>query len=130
MSGDERADARRWLQFAADDLAAAKTIHADRHLPHRLTCFHCQQSVEKALKAVLIRLKIDFPKTHDLNLLRSLLPKKSRVKREFSDFSDLMVFAVQTRYPGDFPDATDTDASDAIVVAERLLEAVRPTVEK
>jgi HEPN domain-containing protein len=101
MSGDEQADALRWVQFAAEDLAAAKTIHADRHLPHRLVCFHCQQSIENALKGLLVRLNIDFPKTHDLNLLRRLLPEGSPVKQAFPDFSRLNVFAVETRYPGD-----------------------------
>ena len=40
-----------------------------------MVCFHCQQSVEKYLKARLEEAAISFPKTHDLeNLLMLLLP--------------------------------------------------------
>jgi HEPN domain-containing protein len=128
MSGDERTEALRWVQFATDDLGAAKTIHGDGHLPHRLVCFHCQQSIEKALKGLLVRLKIDFPRTHDLNLLRRLLPHESAVKQAFPDFSGLNAFAVETRYPGDFPEACETDAVEALTLAEQVLDAVQTAV--
>src|SRR5213595_3317087 len=36
-------------------------------------CFHCQQAVEKYLKARLIESGIPFPRTHDLSALLALL---------------------------------------------------------
>jgi HEPN domain-containing protein len=124
MSDIERTDADRWLKFAADDLHAAETIFAAKHLPHRLVCFHCQQSAEKSLKGLLIYLKIDFPKTHDLNLLKRLVPDGIAAKQDIPDMSELTVFAAESRYPGDFPEAGGNNATDAIRVAERVLDLV------
>jgi hypothetical protein len=46
-----------------------------------LICFHCQQSAEKYLKALLIERGIAFPKTHRLeDLLRLLLPHDASLK--------------------------------------------------
>jgi HEPN domain len=69
-----------------------------------------------------LRNRIDFPKTHDLNLLRRLLPDDSPVKLAFSDFGSLIVFAVESRYPGDYPDASEDDANNAIDLAQRVLQ--------
>jgi HEPN domain-containing protein len=130
MSDPELGDVLRWLRFATEDLGAARTIYADAHLPHRIVCFHCQQAVEKSLKALLIDRKISFPKTHDLNLLRRLLPDDSLVKQTFADFSGLTVFGTETRYPGDFAEASVSDAKDALDLAERVLQESRADLSK
>ena len=62
----------RWLRYAEEDLITAETLLAQAHIPPRQACWHAQQAAEKALKAVLIFLQIDFPRTHDLNVLRNL----------------------------------------------------------
>lgn len=121
MSGADK-QASDWIQFAAEDLAVAHAIHNDRHLPARVACFHCQQSVEKSLKAILIHAGIGFPRTRDLNLLRLLLPDHSGIKGAPLDLSALTVFAAEARYPGDFPDATSVEARDAIAIATKVLE--------
>ena len=64
----------RWLRYAEEDLITAETLLAQAHIPPRQACWFAQQAAEKALKAVLIFLQIDFPRTHDLNLLRNLVP--------------------------------------------------------
>jgi HEPN domain len=38
-------------------------------------CFHAQQAAEKAIKALLIRHRVDFPYVHDLAALLTLLEK-------------------------------------------------------
>ena len=122
MSGSDRLTADRWIRFAAEDLAVANAIFSDKHLPARVVCFHCQQSVEKSLKAILVRAGISFPRTHDLNLLHLLLPDDSRVKSASLDLSALTVFAAEARYPGDFPDVANADAQHAINIAKQILE--------
>ena len=62
----------RWLRYAGEDLITAETLLAQARIPPRQACWHAQQAAEKALKAVLIFLQIDFPRTHDLNVLRNL----------------------------------------------------------
>src|SRR5919109_3562814 len=57
-----------WLNHASSDLKLARLgLHQDI-LPEQI-CFHAQQAVEKALKAVLIHAAVDFPFTHDLEEL-------------------------------------------------------------
>jgi HEPN domain-containing protein len=47
--------------------------------------FHCQQAVEKYVKAILVRHRVEFRKTHDigqlLDLFRSAEPKRFRAMR-------------------------------------------------
>jgi hypothetical protein len=45
--------------------------------PFDTVCFHCQQAVEKYLKALLTLLGIPAPRTHDLEVLHKLLPANS-----------------------------------------------------
>jgi HEPN domain-containing protein len=58
--------AREWMRKAEDDFQVAEIL-ARRHEPfHDQVSFHCQQSAEKYLKAVLEELGLLIPKTHDL----------------------------------------------------------------
>ncbi len=61
MQRDRLAAARLWLGNAETDLALAREI-AERYAAR--ACFHAQQSAEMALKAVLIALADDHPRTH------------------------------------------------------------------
>lgn len=68
---------------------------------HEAVCFHCQQSAEKYLKAVLQELGLVVPKTHDLKqLLRALLPSYPQLRSLRRGLAFLTRFAVETRYPG------------------------------
>ncbi|MCY3990242.1 MAG: HEPN domain-containing protein [Caldilineaceae bacterium] len=105
MSGPEllAREAQRWLRFAAEDLAAAQRMLADRSSAPRHVCRHAQQATERALKAAPAPEGIDFPFTHDLNALRNLLPASWSVRTEHADLAGLTEWAVQTRYPGEWP---------------------------
>jgi hypothetical protein len=63
------AEARRWLAYAQQDLAAANVLLSHVDVPRRIACFHAQQGVEKALKASLVGSDIEFLKTHDVVVL-------------------------------------------------------------
>ena len=55
-----------WIRFAEDDLESAKIL-ANHYKPKiEISCYHCQQSAEKILKAFLIYNTIDNVFTHDL----------------------------------------------------------------
>ena len=67
--------ARGWLRRAKSDLVTARSALAGRDLVDPwVASFHAQQAAEKCLKAALIMEQIRFPRTHELELLRSLLP--------------------------------------------------------
>ena len=115
-------EARRWLRFAAEDLDAARRLLADRSSAPRHVCWHSQQAAERALKAGLVLEGIDFPFTHDLNALRNLLPDSWPVR---ADLAELTGWAVQARYPGEWPEPSAADA----VRAESEARAVHNAIE-
>ncbi len=60
-----------WLVHAKSDLNLARLSKGrDDVLPEQV-CFHSQQAAEKALKAVLLHRKIEFPFIHDIEELLS-----------------------------------------------------------
>lgn len=73
------------------------------------------------MKAVLVFLQIDFPLRHDLDALRNLIPIGWQVKEEHPDLADLTEWAVEARYPGDWPDATEADAARSAVQQARAV---------
>ena len=89
---------KEWIEKADHDLGSAKIIYL--HLPDYFDtiAFHCQQAVEKYIKAMLIFYKIEFLRSHDLIYLLELLSRKidvdeSRFKKAFT----LNNFGVQIR---------------------------------
>ena len=55
-------EADRWIEYAKSDLDAAHALLQSGDFFPRQICFLAQQAGEKALKAILIFLKIPFPK--------------------------------------------------------------------
>lgn len=57
-----------WLKKAENDLKIVKheLELSEEEMVKDGACFHCQQAVEKYLKAYLIFHKIDFPRTHNI----------------------------------------------------------------
>lgn len=57
---------REWVRKAEVDHRAALKLGRGKDRLHDATCFHCQQSAEKYLKALLEELGQTVPKTHNL----------------------------------------------------------------
>lgn len=125
MNETERLEeARRWLRYAREDLIAAEAMIGQQAMVPRHACWLAQQSVEKALKAVLVFLQIDFPRRHDLDVLRNLVPDDWQLKQDHPDLADLTEWAVEARYPGDWPDATEADARSAVDQAHAVWRSI------
>jgi HEPN domain-containing protein len=87
-----------WIEKADHDLGSAKIIYL--HLPDYFDtiAFHCQQAVEKYLKALLVFYEIDFLRSHDLIYLLELLSRKVEVEdSKFKKAFTLNGFGVQIR---------------------------------
>jgi HEPN domain-containing protein len=113
-------DPRAWLRHARSDLAAARTRVSDDQLLEHL-CFHAQQAAEKALKAVLLAIGVDFPKTHDIQALLSLLPPEETAPEVVRSAPALTPYAVEFRYPG-FTEPVDEDEHrEALGLAEAVV---------
>ncbi|MBK8808845.1 MAG: HEPN domain-containing protein [Bacteroidales bacterium] len=63
-------------------------------------CFHCQQAVEKFLKAFLITNGKNIKKTHNIEFLLSECADIDSIFAEV-DPKELSEFGVDARYPGD-----------------------------
>ena len=125
MNGTELlAEVRRWLRFAREDLQAAEKLIAEEAFVPRHVCWLAQQAAEKALKAALTFEQIPFPFRHDLDALRNLLPEGWEVKQQQPDLAELTEWAVEARYPGDWPDATVDEARRAAQQARAVYESM------
>lgn len=63
-------------------------------------------------------MQIDFPFHHDLDALRRLIPEDWNIKKFKSDLAELTEWAVESRYPGDWPDIHPSDARSTLELAE------------
>lgn len=111
--------ARTLLQKAKVDLKAAVIL--SQHLTEVESIgFHCQQAVEKALKAVLAYHNIHFPRTHDLGeLLKLLIAHRIEYDPTLNDCTQLSDFAAELRY-----DTVESalDLPTALMLAQRAVQ--------
>lgn len=86
-------------------------------------CFEAQQAAEKAIKAVMIMRDIEFPYAHDLGLLLSLLEQAGEIIPEaVGRAGELTDYATTTRYPAMIEPVTERDHSDAVRIAEAVIQ--------
>lgn len=116
-----------WVQKAESDFLAAKTL-AGEDLPlHDAVCFHCQQSSEKYLKALLKEASAAIPRTHELTALLSLVSRYYHLRGLMRGLEFLTRFAVETRYPG--KSASKRQATAALRWAAKVRGARRKLLE-
>ena len=96
----------------------------------RQICFLAQQCAEKSIKAILVFEEVDFPKNHDLDRLRDLVPDGWNFKETFPDLAELTIWAVESRYPGHTPDVVEYEARETLHLAEAVFDAVKEELEK
>lgn len=117
-------EALRWLRFSEEDLSVAARLMSGTPTAPRHACWLSQQAAEKALKAALMLEEVDFAFTHDLDALRNLLPDVWAVRNTHADLAELTEWAVEARYPGDWPQPNDDDAIRAMSQARALCESI------
>lgn len=122
---------REWLEKADNDLKnAAYTMTLGAEGPTDTICFHSQQCVEKYLKAFLVFVEIDFPKTHDIEELMNLIPDRYRPELSIQDQRRLTAYATVTRYPGGYAPIKLSEARQAVKLARRIRNAIRGHLPK
>jgi HEPN domain-containing protein/predicted nucleotidyltransferase len=123
-------EAERWLRQGRDHLKFAEgLIEVGDDAPH-IVCFHAQQAAEKAIKAILVFLQIRFPFRHDLDEVRDLVPVGWDILTAHPNLTVLSQWATTGRYPGNWPEATDTDARDAARQARAVWETVLDDLDR
>jgi HEPN domain-containing protein len=69
--------------------------------PLEIICYHCQQAVEKSLKAFICATDIEIPRTHNTGELCNLCGEFDRAFYQIEDKCKIFTpFATETRYPG------------------------------
>lgn len=123
------AEVQRWLEFADEDLRAADSTLRDGIFS--VACFHAQQAVEKALKAMLLEKTGRVPKQHSLLRLTEMGESKEIFEQHKEQLELLDKFYVPTRYPdalpGSLPEGLPNrdDAEKAVASAKEIVQSIK-----
>jgi HEPN domain-containing protein len=92
-------EAALMLRLADRDLAAFHVLCRADAIHYSIICFHAQQAIEKCLKAALFCHHIEFRRTHDLEMLSSLLTEhRIALPLSTDQLASLNPCAVMLRY--------------------------------
>lgn len=117
----------RWCKKAESDLRAVRELLEAKTPLTDIICFHCQQAVEKYLKAFLTSQNIEAGRTHDIGYLLDLCAKRDNdflgllEKEKASQLTD---FAVDVRYPEEFYIPTIEETKEYFTLAIRVKEFI------
>jgi HEPN domain-containing protein len=116
---------QQWLDRAHRDLRAAAILLRDDVQDYENAGFHAQQAAEKFLKAFLVCYQIEFPKTHNITLLRQLIGQREQALAErLAPAEALTPFGVEFRYPGDLPPLSPDQGAQALQLAEQTRDLI------
>jgi len=120
---DKRDLALGWLTKAESDLSAARWI-LDGQGPYDTACFHTQQAIEKAMKALLAFHGQPIPRTHNLDEIQQLcLSAAENSQLAALDLTEATDYAVALRYDIEFWPEKPI-AEEATNLAEQVLAIV------
>ena len=112
-----------WMHKAEHDLGMAELALENRPEYTDSICFHCQQAVEKYLKAYLVQLNIRFERKHNLGYLLDLINENQPVPEGLYDMVEkLEDYAVEVRYPDDWIEISLEEAQEAFEMAKKIKE--------
>ena len=127
-SSNHSGDSKRyydWLYHAYQDMLAAKMLIDDKRL-YGQTVFHCQQAIEKGLKAFLL---YKHRKLFDGHNLTWLCKQAAMTDQAFTKWiakcAILNRFYIETRYPADIPEEISRDlAEDILFAADEMTDFI------
>jgi HEPN domain-containing protein len=117
-------DPQAWVARAEEDYVLARlALRQKVPLTYGAT-FHAQQCAEKYLKALLVAQRLRFPRTHDLAALSDLCRQSGiDIRIEPDTLERLAAYAVEVRYPGEYPSLDD--AREAVRIAQAVRRSAR-----
>ena len=125
----------QWLRHAADDLRSTEILLEKKI--YTVACFHCQQCLEKSLKAILQEKNVKPPRIHNIKVLKDTAENASGSTLDISveEANFLNELYVETRYPPDigllpYGEPTEEDARKAMEIAQRVFTQVEKMLEK
>lgn len=91
-----------------------------------IVAFHCQQAIEKLLKALLLKVTSELLDGHSLVFLcRKASLHDANMTGFLKDCAYINQFYIETRYPSDTPlDMTKNEAEDCINITEKIIDYI------
>lgn len=121
---------QEWFAKANEDEKSIQAILKERASPSTV-CFLAQQMAEKYLKGLLVLHGKAFRKVHDLlELETALLEVLPAIRDVHTDLTLLNRYYIETRYPGNYPVFTHSDAEEAFTAASRVQEFAKKKVQQ
>lgn len=115
-----REQSQMLLRKAGSDEALVEKVLEDTQIANEVVGYHCQQALEKLLKARLVDLGVNYPKTHNLQTLVELLEDQGKQLPDcLADLDILTPFATIYRYE-DPPQIADFDRKAAREFIRRM----------
>ncbi len=119
-------EALPWLAKADSDLRTAQAALALDPPETETAAFHCQQAVEKCLKALLVANDVDPPRVHDLEVLLEMCTDQGHDLTDLrAAILDLNPFAVQFRYPTEEPAPEEEEVQAGLDAAGSIRRRVQ-----
>jgi HEPN domain-containing protein len=123
MNNDPWLPVDDWVAKANEDWETVGLLISHTRSPNLIICFHCQQYVEKLLKALLTKHRIEFSKTHNLSQLMQQLERVEPRFMLFLDLADeLSLYGVRSRYPDNRITISKQDMLRIVKLAEEIGE--------
>ena len=128
-TGDEPSEPLldQWLAKAEGDFVVAGRLADSGEQFHDAVAFHCQQAIEKLLKAALVARGIEPPKVHDLpELFRRVRAAGLNWNWSLTELRTITMGAVHARYPSH---SVPADAArDILRITRAIWSSLRPLV--
>ena len=119
-----------WLDKAIRDLKSAKIL-LEHDCGNDYVAFHCQQAIEKALKAMILYFYANLESGHSLlYLCKKVMEKNNEFSKHIDGCMFVSQYYIETRYPNENAiTVTDEEAEKCITIAEEVLNAVLENVK-
>ena len=115
--------AEDWIALADKDLYAAEIMIKEDYSLTNIVAFHCQQAIEKYLKALLIENDIPLIRTHDLIRLNGMIKEVKDLDIDEEKLIMINEVYSDSRYPGELGLMPDGALSDK--QAKEFIEYVK-----
>jgi len=118
-----------WTKLADKDLYAAEILIENEFPLTNIVAFHCQQTIEKYLKAYLIEKNIPVIRTHDLVRLNGMIKEVDDLGIDEEKLMTINEIYIETRYPGELglmPDGmpSEIQAKEFIEYAKEIKKII------
>lgn len=118
-----------WLEKAERDLKSANVLKQN-NCGNDVVAFHCQQAIEKSLKAFLLKQTGQVAEGHSLiYLCKEASNYNMKFKSHLKECAFVNQYYIETRYPADAPlIISDEEAEECIFISDNIYKLVKENI--